>query len=113
MSEEKKNDGGLAERSFAKNWLNNSECCGQVDGDGVCAAPACIFGDACKAIDELMDALEPLAKSAAKVDDWNEKSKRFGMAPMGDGATGGLGIRFGDAKFAREIWNKWNKRADQ
>jgi hypothetical protein len=42
----------------AKRWLNGGECCGQKDSDGVCAAPACIFGEACKWFSRAADELE-------------------------------------------------------
>lgn len=41
-----------------KDWLNDGKCCGQLDRDGVCAAPACIFGEACKWLHEAADAIE-------------------------------------------------------
>lgn len=31
-----------------KNWLNGGQCCGQKDSAGICAAPACVFGEALK-----------------------------------------------------------------
>jgi len=46
-----------------KNWLNEGRCCGDVDSNGVCAAPACIFGDALKEFSEAADALEHMAAS--------------------------------------------------
>jgi hypothetical protein len=42
----------------AKQWLNGGECCGQVDSAGICAAPACIFGDACKWMYRAADEIE-------------------------------------------------------
>ena len=35
----------------AADQLLGDDCCGQVDSDGVCCAPACIRGDALKLID--------------------------------------------------------------
>ncbi len=36
----------------ARNWINGGRCCGQVDSAGICAAPACIFGDAARELDK-------------------------------------------------------------
>lgn len=33
-----------------------AECCGQRDGDGVCASPACLYGDALKLVQCIRDA---------------------------------------------------------
>ena len=39
----------LVERLRAANtWLNEGDCCGQLDASGTCMAPACIFGEALK-----------------------------------------------------------------
>lgn len=42
------------------------ECCGQRDGDGVCAAPACLYGDALTLVQCIRDAshLEYIARAA-------------------------------------------------
>jgi hypothetical protein len=41
-----------------KSWLNGGECCGQKDTDGICAAPACIMGDALKWFHRAADEIE-------------------------------------------------------
>ena len=59
----------LVERLRAANtWLNEGDCCGQLDASGTCMAPACIFGEALKMaheaaarIEQLEAALRPLA----------------------------------------------------
>ena len=38
------------------------ECCGQRDGDGVCAAPACLYGDALMLVHCIRDALREEGK---------------------------------------------------
>jgi len=55
----------LAEREAVVKWLNNAarwlndgECCGQKCSDGVCAAPACIWGDELKLLHSVADAIE-------------------------------------------------------
>jgi len=42
----------------AKTWLNNGECCGAKDSDGVCLAPACPWGEELKALHRAADAIE-------------------------------------------------------
>ena len=42
----------------AKTWLNNGECCGAKDSDGVCLAPACEWGEELKALHKAADAIE-------------------------------------------------------
>ena len=44
----------------AKDWLNDGECCGQKDSDGVCAAPACTFGTALRWFHKAADEIEAL-----------------------------------------------------
>ena len=39
-------------------WLNGGECCGQKCSDGVCCAPACIWGDELKLLHSVATALE-------------------------------------------------------
>jgi hypothetical protein len=41
-------------------WLNGGECCGDKDSDGICAAPACIFGEAVKELQLAADRIEEL-----------------------------------------------------
>ena len=41
-----------------KTWLNNGECCGSEDSDGVCFAPACEWGEELKALQRAADAIE-------------------------------------------------------
>lgn len=47
----------------ARNWLNDGECCGDKDSDGICAAPACIFGEALKELYEAADEIERLREA--------------------------------------------------
>lgn len=42
----------------AARWLNGGECCGQKCSDGVCAAPACIWGDELKLLHSVANAIE-------------------------------------------------------
>jgi len=44
----------------SREWLNDGECCGDKDSDGVCAAPACIFGEAVKELQNAADHIEKL-----------------------------------------------------
>jgi hypothetical protein len=44
----------------SREWLNDGECCGDKDSDGVCAAPACIFGEAVKELQNAADRIEKL-----------------------------------------------------
>lgn len=39
-------------------WLNGGECCGQKDSDGVCLAPACIWGQELGLMHDIADAIE-------------------------------------------------------
>ena len=39
-------------------WLNNGECCGAKDSDGVCLAPACPWGEELEALHKAADAIE-------------------------------------------------------
>jgi hypothetical protein len=44
----------------SREWLNDGECCGDKNSDGVCAAPACIFGEAVKELQNAADHIEKL-----------------------------------------------------
>lgn len=44
----------------ANTWLNEGDCCGQLDASGTCMAPACIFGEALKMTNEAADRIEQL-----------------------------------------------------
>ena len=46
----------------SREWLNDGECCGDKDSDGVCAAPACIFGEAVKELQNAADHIEKLER---------------------------------------------------
>ena len=52
----------------AKTWLNEGECCGQIDASGTCMAPACIFGEALKLSTEAADEIEKLRAALTKAD---------------------------------------------
>jgi hypothetical protein len=45
----------------SREWLNDGECCGDKDSDGVCAAPACIFGEAVKEFQNAADRIEMMS----------------------------------------------------
>ena len=49
----------------ARKWFNDGQCCGQVDSAGICAAPACIFGEALKEFSQAADRIE---KQAAEIE---------------------------------------------
>lgn len=44
----------------SREWLNEGECCGDTDSVGICAAPACIFGEAVKELQLAADRIEKL-----------------------------------------------------
>ena len=39
-------------------WLNGGECCGEKCSDGVCAAPACLWGEELKLLHRVADLIE-------------------------------------------------------
>jgi hypothetical protein len=47
----------------SREWLNGGECCGDKDSDGICAAPACIFGEAVKELQLAADRIEKLEEA--------------------------------------------------
>jgi hypothetical protein len=51
----------------SKHWLNDGECCGQKDSAGICAAPACIFGEAVKEFHNAADFIEEMRESVREV----------------------------------------------
>lgn len=51
----------------SKHWLNDGECCGQKDNAGICAASACIFGEAVKEFHRAADSIEEIRKAAQEV----------------------------------------------
>lgn len=44
----------------ANTWMNEGDCCGQIDASGTCMAPACIFGQALKMAHEAAAEIERL-----------------------------------------------------
>lgn len=54
----------------ARSWLNNGDCCGDKDSAGICAAPACIFGEALKELYEAADRIEALEAALKAVVNW-------------------------------------------
>lgn len=63
----------------ARKWFNDGQCCGQVDSAGICAAPACIFGEALKEFSRATDRIEvqaaeiaALQKRVAELEDFCE-----------------------------------------
>jgi len=48
----------------SREWLNDGECCGDKDSDGICAAPACIFGEAVKELQNAADCIEKMQSEA-------------------------------------------------
>jgi 3-dehydroquinate dehydratase len=57
----------------SREWLNDGECCG--DSDGVCAAPACIFGEAVKELNNAADRIEMMSVQLLIRSDLIEKLK--------------------------------------
>lgn len=53
----------------ARSWLNNGDCCGDKDSAGICAAPACIFGEALKELYEAADRIEALEAALLEIFD--------------------------------------------
>ena len=53
-------DRDVARWRNSREWLNGGECCGDKDSDGICAAPACIFGEAVKELQLAADRIEKL-----------------------------------------------------
>ena len=51
----------------SREWLNDGECCGDKDSDGVCAAPACIFGEAVKELQNAADRIEKLEAALREI----------------------------------------------
>jgi len=58
----------------SREWLNDGECCGDKDSDGVCAAPACIFGEAVKELQNAADRIEQLDASS---EGWKEIADEY------------------------------------
>lgn len=56
----------------ANTWLNEGDCCGQLDVSGTCMAPACIFGEALKMAQEAADRIEKL-EAALRYIAWEQK----------------------------------------
>jgi hypothetical protein len=50
----------------SREWLNDGECCGDKDSEGICAAPACIFGEAVKELQLAADRIEKLEAALRK-----------------------------------------------
>ena len=53
----------------SRSWLNGGECCGDKCSDGICAAPACIFGEAVKELYEAADRIEGLEYALRSIAD--------------------------------------------
>ena len=53
----------------SREWLNDGECCGDKDSDGICAAPACIFGEAVKELQNSADRIEKLEAALREIAD--------------------------------------------
>ena len=51
----------------SREWLNGGECCGDKDSEGICAAPACIFGEALKELYAAADEIEKLRAALKSV----------------------------------------------
>lgn len=56
----------------SREWLNGGECCGDKDSDGICAAPACIFGEAVKELQLAADRIEKLEAALTRIADLTE-----------------------------------------
>jgi len=73
----------------SREWLNDGECCGDKDSEGICAAPACIFGEAVKELQLAADRIEKLeaalreigrtflAEVKSKPEQWTSKQSLF------------------------------------
>lgn len=64
----------------ANTWLNEGDCCGQLDASGTCMAPACIFGEALKMANEAARTIEILRVELAKVNMENDRLTRTNRA---------------------------------
>ena len=53
----------------SREWLNNGECCGDKDSEGICAAPACIFGEAVKELQLAASRIEKLEAALRDLSD--------------------------------------------
>lgn len=51
----------------SRNWFNRGQCCGQVDSLGICAAPACIFGEALKEFHQAAARIAELEATVATI----------------------------------------------
>lgn len=56
----------------ANTWLNEGDCCGQLDASGTCMAPACIFGEALKMANEAADRIERLEAALREIAAYEE-----------------------------------------
>ena len=76
----------LVERLRAANtWLNEGDCCGQLDASGTCMAPACIFGEALKMAHEAADRIEQLEAALQEIKRgavWNADIEAFISAAL-------------------------------
>ena len=63
-----------------------------------------------KAENELLKAaLKPFAIAADKADESDARIQRFGMGPLGDNASTGLGVTFGQLRRARSLLIRLNE----
>ena len=63
----------------ARKWFNDGQCCGQVDSAGICAAPACIFGEALKEFSQAADRIEAQAAEITRLRAALTTARREGM----------------------------------
>jgi hypothetical protein len=54
----------------SREWLNDGECCGDKDSEGICAAPACIFGEAVKELQLAASRIEKLEAALREIVAW-------------------------------------------
>ena len=111
-----RNTPGLVEKlSKANDWLNDGECCGQRDKDGVCAAPACLRGTAVRWLQKAADEISDLQREKTEIacaernralEETREKFKSEILAAMEEtpaGTIAELGVRVGLAIAARIV----------
>ena len=56
----------------AREWIGGGKCCLQIDSAGICASPACIFGEALEEFNKAANEIEQLTKACKE---WSEVSQ--------------------------------------
>ncbi len=60
----------VEELSLIRVWIQQGECCGELDSNGVCMAPACTFGDMLKTLEAVANRIEELEEQIDYYLDW-------------------------------------------